>query len=440
MSHGGTRILRGPAGEELVLPHAGLRVLDGPHQGTEHPLRFLRLRIGSNPDNDLILPDDAVSGVHAELDATPDGWRLRDLGSTNGTFLEGIRVREAFLAGPSRIRVGATRLEIYAESGEQTRLPLSRRTNFGSLLGHSPAMRSVFATLEKASKSSAPILLLGESGTGKEVAARALHEKSDRRAMPYVVFDCGAASPTLVESQLFGHAKGAFTGAAEAREGVFEAASGGTLVLDEIGELPVDLQPKFLRILETGTVRRLGEVTDRPVDVRLIACTHRNLQEEIRQGRFREDLFFRLSVLVVHLPPLRDRPEEIPRLVQHFLSRLGGPDAPEVGSPMMAVLQHHRWPGNVRELRNFVERLLAFPQADPASLLPSGEAPIAEQSFHAAKQDATERFERAYLARLLAFHGDNISEAARVAGLSRQTCYRLMKKHGLESSSSGDER
>lgn len=433
----GTRIIEGPDGRELVLPQLVLEVVDGPDKGKSVRVDRLSLRVGSEADNDLVLTDDAVSSHHFELQTQEGGIRLRDLGSTNGTRIHGVRVEQAWLETNLEVVAGTTRLMLTPSQAEQTKLRLSRRTNFGGLLGHSPAMRAAFAVLEHAAKTDATVLVLGESGTGKELAARGLHDRGSRADGPYVVFDCGAASATLVESQLFGHDKGAFTGATEARAGVFEAADGGTLVLDEIGELPLELQPKFLRVLESRTVCRLGENQDRAVDVRVIACTHRNLQELSETGAFRQDLYFRLSVIVARLPPLRDRREEIPRLARHFLSQLSE-DSKTIDNKLLQVLEQHDWPGNVRELRNFIERLIALPGLDPTDLLTedpsSNETPRVGlgEPFHDAKRRFTEQFERAYLEALLAAHGENISEAARVSGLSRQTCYRLMRKYGLD--------
>ena len=439
----GTRILELADGiPTLVVGRARLSVSSGPDEGRSVELAGLSLTVGADADNDLVLTDASVSTRHFELVRTEHGCLLRDQGSTNGTFVDGYRALAVHLKRSSEIRIGETVLR-FQSLDDEVELPLSRRTNFGKLLGHSPAMRAAFATLHKAAKSEATVLVMGESGTGKELAARGLHDESSRYEGPYIVFDCGTAAPTLLESQLFGHEKGAYTGATSAREGVFEAADGGTLVLDEIGELPLSLQPKLLRALESRTVTRLGATDSRSVDVRFVASTNRNLRQEVEAGRFREDLFFRLSVITVRLPPLRDRKEELPRLIRHFLSALGRADTPEVPEATMRLLGSHDWPGNVREVRNFVERFLALPGAAPDELLPratvdSGPAGgvdlgDTEVGFHDAKQRFTDQFERVYLERLLSRHGDNLSEAARVSGLSRQSCYRLLRKHGLRS-------
>jgi DNA-binding NtrC family response regulator len=437
----GTRILEIEGGATtLVLGRARVTVTSGPDAGKLFDLVGLSMTIGTDPESDLLLTDPSVSSRHAELIRTEHGCLLRDLGSTNGTFVDGYRALGVHLKERSEIRVGETVLSFESLDGE-VELPLSRRTNFGKLLGHSPAMRAAFATLHKAAKSHATVLILGESGTGKELAARGLHEESARREGPYVVFDCGTAAPTLVESQLFGHDKGAFTGAVSERQGVFEAADGGTLVLDEIGELPMELQPKLLRALESRTVTRLGSTRSREVDVRFVASTNKNLHEEVNAGRFREDLYFRLSVITVRLPPLRDRKEELPRLIRHFLGDLGQGEPAAVPEATMRLITSHDWPGNVREVRNFVERFLALPGAAPEELIPRAGLPASlapsvglgdlDIDFHDAKQRFTDRFERAYLEHLLERNGDNLSKAARVSGLSRQSCYRLLQKHGL---------
>jgi DNA-binding NtrC family response regulator len=436
----GTRLLTRPGRDPvLLLRPSVLEVIEGPDAGTSAEMQSETLTVGTDQRNRLVLTDATVSARHFEITALPSGRVLRDMGSTNGTTVDGYRVGEVHLPEVAEVTAGQTRLR-FRVSSEEVEIALTSRTNFGALLGHGPAMRAAFAVLERAAKTDVTVLVMGESGTGKELAARALHENSSRKEGPYVVFDCGAAASTLLESELFGHARGAFTGAVEARAGTFEEASGGTLVLDEIGELPLSLQPKLLRALEARTVQRLGEHKPRAFDARFVACTNRNLHEEVKAGRFRQDLFFRLSVVSVRLPPLRERKEEIPRLVRHFLSQLRAQDPPDVPPSLSRMLETHDWPGNVRELRNFVERMVVLRDLDPSTLLATAaygdvEPPVdgipTHLPYHEAKQQWTDRLERAYLAALLASHGHNISEAARAAGLSRQSCYRLMEKHGL---------
>jgi len=422
------------------MPRSRLVVEKGPDAGKEWRLDRTSYCAGTSPVNDLVLTDETISQRHFELEITAHGYLLKDLGSTNGTHVDGYRVGQIYLTRNARIEAGETRLRFAVQRGE-VEIPLSRATNFGELLGHSTSMRMAFAILDRAARTDSTVLIRGESGTGKELAARALHERSERRDGPYMLFDCGAATPSLLQSELFGHVRGAFTGAVETRAGVVEAAHGGTLVLDEIGELPLDLQPQLLRVLENRTVQRVGETKVRPVDVRFIACTNRNLDHEVAVGQFREDLFFRLSVIAVTLPPLRERKEEVPRLLRHFVSKLSRDDLLEIPKELEHVLLGYDWPGNVRELRNFVERFLTLPDADPETLLqratsPAGgtghltEAPM-DLPFHEAKRRWTEQFERAYISRLYEAHEGNISALSRATGLSRQSCYRLIEKYGL---------
>jgi transcriptional regulator with PAS, ATPase and Fis domain len=430
----GTRLIeRAGAQPVLWLRKSRLVVVRGPDKGKHVNFASPVLAVGTSPDMDVVLADPTVSAKHFELRFDDEGCVLRDRESTNGTFVGGMRIREAYVADGAQIVAGETTLRLKLLDGH-VEIPLSPRDRFGGLRGDSTAMRAAFAVLERAAASDSTVLVHGESGTGKELAARAIHEASPRRDGPLVVCDCGAVAASLAESQLFGHARGAFTGAAEARPGVFEEADGGTLVLDELGELPLELQPKLLRAVESRTVTRLGETTARPVDIRLVACTNRNLDEEVRAGRFRQDLYFRLSVITVRLPALREHREDIPALVAQFL---GG--RAQIPRHVLELFASHGWPGNVRELRNVVERMLVLPDADPAVLLgavrdvPEVTAQETALSFHDAKQRNNDRFELAYLSRLLEQCGGNISEVARVAALSRQTCYRLMHKHGIRT-------
>lgn len=431
----------------LVMQQIRLVVEKGPDRGTEVSFEGLSLRVGTDSDNDLIIHDETVSGHHFELQASSSGVLIVDLESTNGTFVDGYKIGRLFLNQAAVINGGETRIRFQALR-EQVEIPLSRSSNFGKLLGHSESMRASFAILERAATTDMTVLITGESGTGKELAAQALHENSPRRKGPSVVFDCGSVSATLIESEIFGHARGAFTGAVKSRAGVFEAAHSGTLVLDEIGELPIELQPKLLRVLETRTIRRLGETRDRHVDVRFVACTNRNLDEAVRARSFREDLLFRLSVIAVRLPPLRERKEEIPRLVQHFLhlSQVGGSSTPEVPQELMQLLIAHHWPGNVRELRNIVDRFLVSPDDASIALLaksyPNANEDrrwerlyeeCSEVSYNEAKRRWNDYFESRYISQLFEVHHGNVSDIARAAGLSRQSCYRLLEKHGLRS-------
>ena len=342
--------------------------------------------------------------------------------------------RAAFGVGGEPVRIGDT-------SRAQT---IDER--FGRMVGRSPSMQSVFDVLSKASTSEATILLEGETGTGKEVSAEAIHRGSPRRDKPFLVVDCGAMPPNLLESELFGHERGAFTGAVSSRQGVFEAANGGTVFLDEIGELSIDLQPKLLRVLERREVRRVGTNNHVPISVRLIAATNRSLREQVGTHKFRSDLYYRLAVVEVRLPPLRDRPGDLPLLVEHILRNLGAIDEATlavVRSPQfLTALGQHNWPGNIRELRNYLERCVALHDfAPPRSSSPagpgSGAAPEGAvnigQPLREAREAWVSSFERRYLEELLRQHENRVSAAARAAGVDRIYFYRLLWKHGLRT-------
>ena len=399
-----------------------------------------RCSIGSHASNDVVLSERTVSRFHCELLLDEMGVRVRDLESRNGTFVAGVRVLEAFLHHGAELLLGKMLLRI--ELGNDTlQLPASERTECGPLVGSSPAMRTVFALLERAAQSSTTVLLEGETGTGKEGAAEALHTLGPRRDKPLVVVDCGSLPATLIESELFGHEKGAFTGASGQRAGAFEAADGGTILLDEIGELPVVLQPKLLRVLERKEIRRLGSNAVSPVDVRVVAATNRDLRTLVNRGEFRADLYFRLAVVRIQLPPLRQRLADIPRLAEKLLGQIGAPQAVAkalLAPAFLADLSHSAWPGNVRELRNYLERCALFhgplpldEAARPAEQAAHAEHAMPSGPYTVARRQAIDDFERRYLEALLARHGGRVAQAAGEAGVDRVYLYRLMRKHGL---------
>jgi two-component system response regulator GlrR len=447
----GTKLHEGAPAWAPIVGRFRLNVVDGPSSGATWESSGDVCSVGSAAGNDLQIADETVSGFHCEIRAATDRVSVLDLGSLNGTVVDGVHVKEAFLRSGSLIRLGATKLRFQLSDGGN-RLLVSDRTSFGEMHGSSVAMRVSFALMEKAAASDATVLLEGETGTGKGQAAEAIHYASARADKPFVVVDCGAIPANLLESELFGHEKGAFTGAQNRRAGAFEEADGGTIFLDEIGELPLDLQPKLLRALENRHVRALGTSAYRPIDVRIIAATNRDLRGEVNQARFRADLFFRLSVVRIMMPPLRQRPEDMELLVRKLLRNLGASEASQArfcAPAFVAGLSRSAWPGNVRELRNYLERCLVFEEpmplgedevGAPAIAVPPALAASATGAAHAvdpsveyteARRQALEAFERAYVRELLNAHGGRVSAAARAAGIGRVYLYRLMRRHGL---------
>jgi DNA-binding NtrC family response regulator len=418
-----------------------LTVMEGAAKGATWESRSDRCSVGSHEMNDLALADPTVSRFHCEILMGEGGARVKDLDSLNSTIVDGVVVKDAFLRGGSLLRLGRALVRFDFEA-EQNRVPLSEKTTFGSLAGGSVAMRTAFALMDRAAGTDATVLLEGETGTGKGKAAEAIHAMSPRKDRAFLVVDCGAIPANLLESELFGHEKGSFTGATQRRVGAFEEASGGTVFLDEIGELPLDLQPKLLRVLENREIRRLGTNAWKPVDVRVIAATNRDLRGEVNAGRFRPDLFFRLAVVRVPLPPLRQRPEDIPLIVEKLLKSMGADPAafgPLQTPEWLAGLKASAWPGNVRELRNYVERCLVFQDALPigeggeAPPAASGGAVDASVAYAEARRLAIDHFEREYVKALLARHGGKVAAAASAADVDRVYLYRLMRRHGIEN-------
>jgi two-component system response regulator GlrR len=421
-------------GEALLLRRHRLRltVEKGPDRKLRRELDGDRIVIGTHETCDLALTDRTVSRQHCEIALVPEGYAIRDLDSTNGTFLdERVRVREIVVGHEVKIRLGDTvvRLTPLAETVD---IPLGHDTRCGPLLGRSAAMRRVFDVVRRVATSDATVLITGESGTGKEIAARALHELGRRADAPFIVIDCGALPANLIESELYGHERGAFTGAIAARAGAFEAAHGGTLFLDELGELPLDLQTRLLGVLERRVVQRLGSTQARPVDVRVLAATNRDLRREVNRKSFREDLYFRLAVVTIEMPPLRARPEDIELYVEDFLREHPGVT---IDAETMQRLGEQPWPGNVRELRNVIERAVALGEVDvPAAdhVLPrvGGDIDVGVP-FKVAKSALVDEFERGYVERLMQAHGDNITQAARAAEIDRVYLLRLLDKYGM---------
>jgi transcriptional regulator with GAF, ATPase, and Fis domain len=428
-------------GDHLTLRTRTIRVevISGPSAGQAADLAGPEVRIGSGRGVDLLLLDGAVSRHHLTLRGGRDGLRVIDAGSRNGTTLDGVRIVDAYARQGSIVGLGTSTLRVMIGQGTVD-LPLSSRDRFGGLLGRSVAMRRLFAVLERVAPTDDTVLIEGETGTGKELVAEALHEESGRASGPFVVFDCSAVAESLIESELFGHVKGAFTGATNDRAGAFESADGGTLFLDEIGELPLTLQPKLLRALEKLEVRRVGANTARKVDLRIVAATNKNLAEEVGSGRFREDLLYRLAVVRVTLPPLRDRADDVELLARHFAEGYAKRAARpvELDEAALRALRSRAYPGNVRELRNAVARTLSLGHPDatsaPSQRSPAiAGAPAVDLSvpFMQARDRLVEDFERAYLREALRQCGGNATKAAEMVGINRKFLQRAIARHGL---------
>jgi transcriptional regulator with GAF, ATPase, and Fis domain len=425
-----------------------LVVLDGPGRGERVAVHGDLARVGSAPGNHLVLPDKTVSRTHCELRLRADTVQLRDCGSTNGTYVEGVLVHDGELKPGTSVRVGNSVFRIES-AGLPVFVPLSTSTSFGELVGASTEMRRVYAILERVAQTDATLLIEGETGTGKDVAARSLHAQSARKHGPFVPVDCGAIPETLIESELFGHVRGAFSGAVSDRRGVFEEAHGGTLFLDEIGEMPLSVQAKLLRAIETRSVRRVGGNTERPVDVRIVAATNRSLAQLANTGAFREDLYYRLAVVEVKLPPLRARADDIPILAQHFYSRFAGHGACLPDS-FLRMIMTRSFPGNVRELRNFIERSVSLGFVDGAFSTPRHELTEALSEglesvlplhlpLKEARQAWTESFESIYVRSMLKKTDGNLTRAAELCGVNRRFLQRLVARLGLRAEEREDD-
>ena len=445
------------------------------------------ITIGSLDDNNLVIKDDTVSRNHAQIIQQDDFYLIRDLDSTNGTWINQVRIREAYLSPGCLLRFGSSEF-IFQPLDEEVAVEPLNEEKFGDIIGGNVKMREIYGILEKIAPTNATVVIEGETGTGKEVIAHTLHKMSLRSKKPFVVFDCGAVPESLIESELFGHEKGSFTGAIMTRQGLFELAQGGTIFLDELGELSLELQPKLLRVLEQREVRRVGAAKAIPVDVRVIAATNRKLEDEVRNNRFREDLFYRLSVVRIFLPPLRDRMDDLPLLVKHFLKNSSfnrdmnaNLKLRSISRQALNAMTHYSWPGNVRELLNVVERACSLadgdcielsdlpdhiachlsedfndlPEASKSTEIQVDKASISEKSpsktntdlpgadylnasFKEAKEAWLSRFEGEYIRALVTRNNFNISQAAREAGVDRKYLRKLMKKYGIGNSDDND--
>jgi DNA-binding NtrC family response regulator len=408
-----------------------VRLVEGPDRDRVVEHYGERVGVGTSPANELTLTDPTVSHYHLEL-RCEDGVRVKDLGSRNGTYIGDVRINEVVVPVGTRLRLGRTVLAVLDATIAPPSEPLPP-VNVPGLVAASPTMQDIGRTIARLAQSNVAVLVQGETGTGKEMVARAIHEASPRAKRPFVVVDPGALPATLVASQLFGHERGAFTGAERRQEGAFEMAHGGSIFLDEIGELPLAVQPALLGVLERRSFRRLGGKEDIQVDVRVISATHRDLRAEANQGSFRADLYFRLAVARIEIPPLRERTEDIAPLVAHFAADISGSQAFPFSEATMAALRAHRWSGNVRELRNVVESALAMGSINLNGLAEPVAAPMGAvmPAYRAARADALAAFERTYLRKLIDAAGGNASAAARTANMDRPYLLSLLRRHGL---------
>jgi DNA-binding NtrC family response regulator len=436
---GDDNTVREPA-RSLPLVALRVEVVQGPSAGRVVVAAKDVLSVGSAEGNDLMLEDPTVSRFHLELSRTATGVLVVDLESTNGTFVGPTRLSRGIVARDTLLGVGRSALRVGDGGGIE--VPLLPGDSLAGLRGRSLAMRKLMLQVERAAKSEVTVLVVGESGTGKELVARALHDLGPRHEAPFVTVDCGSLAPTLVASELFGHEKGAFTGANQQHVGAFEQAHRGTLFLDEIGELPAQLQTTLLGALERRRFRRLGGRSDVEVDVRVVSATNRDLRAEVNRGAFRLDLFYRIAVVSLGLPPLRERKEDVPMLIEHFMRAAGHDEPVEALFPPKAMIElsEHRWTGNVRELRNAVEATLAMGETPPLSVAgregaPTASsdpvAPLLDMKFKDARARLVAEFEERYLRRLLARSDESISRAAQEAGLDRSHLTHLLKRHSL---------
>lgn len=411
-----------------------------------YAVRSKNLVVGTAPECDVILKDRFVSKMHAEFTLSDQGFHVRDRESTNGTFLRGSKIHEAYVRDGEEIQVGKSKILVSFQSTGEEEVEPFLEDSFCGIYGTSRVMRLLFSRIQRVAAVDMTVLVHGETGSGKEMVAKAIHDLSSRKGKAYRVLNCGAIQPNLVESELFGHEKGAFTGADQRRIGAFEEANGGTLFLDEIGELPLEMQAKILRVLEYQTLRRVGGQQDIPLDVRVIAATHQDLASLVAHKKFREDLFYRLHVLTLEVPALRERKEDIDVLVPHFISLFSKEARVELQPEAIAKLKSHTWPGNVRELKNTILRALAFCQgtAIAAQDIDLLQVPLAQNSYstlldktspHMAdvlNPTAKDQFERERVIKALQSARGDKDEAARILGVGRSTLFRKIKELGIE--------
>lgn len=428
--HGTATIVRVPSRRPLG---ALIRVIREDSLAPPYRLTAGKCVLGSGKSCDVVISEATVSRAHAELELVPEGVSVRDLGSRNGTFYIGQRIEKMVLGLGSQFTVGATHVAIEPDGDSLTGGSIYAGDEFRGMVGVSTSMRRLFATLARLEGSLATVLIVGESGVGKELVARAIHEGSSLASGPLVVLNCGAIARELAASELFGHRRGAFTGALETHRGAFECADMGTLFLDEVGELPLEVQPLLLRALETGEVRAVGSEQTKQVRVRVIAATHRDLRDETKAGRFREDLYYRLAVVTLGVPPLRERRDDVEPLARRFARAVGMGDIP---AALLERLKTQIWPGNVRELRNAIHAHAAIGTLpDDVSTITVLRAALSEfidvaRPYTELKDELNDVFTRKYLEMLLAQADNNQSVAARLAKMDRTYLGRLLSKYG----------
>jgi DNA-binding NtrC family response regulator len=437
-----TRVLDAGAAIIRQSGRGRLLIVKGPDRGESISLEARPKTIGSGVGCDVQLSDPAISRRHLEIQVGPEGVVVRDLGSTNGSFVQGAKFNELTLGFGTEVTIGKTVLK-YVPEEEVVELAPSDEESFGTLVGRDAKLRKLFRLLADVAVTDATVLIEGETGTGKELFAEEIHRHSPRKNGPFVVFDCGAVPDDLIESALFGHVKGAFTGAVSDRPGAFEQADGGTLFLDEIGELSPAVQPALLRALDKQAVRPVGGSSYARASVRVVAATNRNLRAELASRRFREDLYYRVAVVRMLVPPLRERPDDVPLLVEHFVRQLSGNRRLEVAREDLERLRRHSWLGNVRELRNVIERACALSHGDRLEIdeafddrpmTTTGSVNV-DLPFKIAKAQVVDNFEREYVRALLKRHDGNLSAAARAAEVDRKHLRELLRKHGLREAS-----
>jgi len=417
-----------------------LLVVKGQDRGESVAVGDHPITLGSGSGSDVLLSDPTVSRRHLSVEPGEDGVIVRDLGSTNGSFVQGARFQELTLGFGAEVTIGHTILKYVPDEETLDPTPTDEEA-FGSLVGRDPKLRKLFRLLGDVANTEATVLLEGETGTGKELLAEEIHRHSVRRDGPFVVFDCGAVPSELIESALFGHVRGAFTGAISDRRGAFAEADGGTIFLDEVGELSPEVQPVLLRALDKHAIRPVGGASYENVSVRVVAATNRNLRNEMNAKHFREDLYYRLAVVRVSVPALRQRLDDIPLLADHFVRQFCGDRHIEIGGRELEKLKQHAWPGNVRELRNVIERACALCHGERLEIdetfevRPISEAPSAgvdlDLPFKQAKARVIDAFEREYIQALLKRHKGNLSAASRSAEVDRKHFRELLRKHGL---------